>query len=66
MSNMDVDPIEEVEMVQYNTQTEPSSSSRPLVPWAVVVDDAHPFDLDAYLTGYSGKPLCSHITPSLG
>ncbi|KAH9974350.1 G protein pathway suppressor 1 [Lactifluus volemus] len=60
MSNMDVDPIDEVEMVQYSMQTEPSSS-RPLVPWAVVLDDAHPFDLDAYVTGYSGRAALDRL-----
>jgi hypothetical protein len=50
MSNMDVDPIEEVEMTYHE-----ASSSR--AQGAVVVDDAHPFDLDTYISVYSGTPL---------
>ncbi len=54
---MDVDTIEEVEMEYYGaTQTE-ASSSRAATTWTVVVDDAHPFDLDAYISGYSGMPV---------
>jgi COP9 signalosome complex subunit 1 len=55
MSSMDVDPIEEVEMEYYGaTQTE-ASSSRVAATWSIVVNDAHPFDLDAYISGYSGN-----------
>lgn len=57
MSSMDVDPVEEGEMTYYGgtqSQTEASSSR---AQWAVFVDDAHPFDLDTYISGYSGKPL---------
>ncbi|KAI0299370.1 G protein pathway suppressor 1 [Multifurca ochricompacta] len=32
-----------------------ASSSKGAAPLAVVVDDAHPFDLDAYISGYSGR-----------
>lgn len=49
---MDVDPIEEVEM-SYHGET--SSSSRG--HRAVIVDDAHPFDLETFISGYSGEPL---------
>jgi len=55
MSSMDVDLIEEVEMTYYGASQTEASSSR--AHWAVIVDDAHPFDLDAYISGYSGKPL---------
>lgn len=51
MSSMDVDPIEEVEM-SYRGET---SSSRG--HGAVIIDDAHPFDLDTFISGYSGEPL---------
>jgi hypothetical protein len=54
MSSMDVDPIEEVEMAYYGASQTEASSSR--AHWAVIVDDAHPFDLDAYISGYSGEP----------
>jgi hypothetical protein len=50
MSSMDVDPIEEVEMTYHGE----ASSSR---AHAVLVDDTHPFDLDAFISGYSGEPL---------
>ncbi|TFY75766.1 hypothetical protein EWM64_g8249 [Hericium alpestre] len=30
------------------------SSSRSAAAGTVVVDEAHPFDLDAYISGYSG------------
>jgi hypothetical protein len=65
MSNMDVDPIEEPEMVYYGASQTEASSSRLMTPWAVVVDDAHPFDLDAYISGYSGKSHCHHVKLSL-
>jgi hypothetical protein len=52
---MDVDPIEEVEMTYHGGSQTEASSSR--VHGVVIVDDAHPFDLDAYISGYSGKPL---------
>jgi len=55
MSSMDVDPIEEVEMTYYGGSQADASSSR--TQWVVIVDEAHPFDLDAYISGYSGKPL---------
>jgi hypothetical protein len=55
MSSMDVDPIEEVDMVYYGGSQTEASSSRAY--WAVIVDDRHPFDLDAYISGYSGKLL---------
>lgn len=66
MSNMDVDPIEEVEMEYYGaTQTE-ASSSRPAASWTIVVDEAHPFDLDAYISGYSGTLVSCHSTMFVG
>ena len=55
MSSMDVDPIEEDGVIYYGSgQTESYSRT----PWTVVVDNAHPFDLDTYISVYSGKPLC--------
>jgi hypothetical protein len=54
MSSMDVDPVEEVEMAYHGSQTEASSSR---AYGAVIIDDAHPFDLETYISGYSGKPL---------
>ncbi len=54
MSSMDVDPIEEVEMTYHGSQNEASSSRAQGV---ILVDDAHPFDLDTYISGYSGEPL---------
>ena len=64
MSSMDVDPlIEDVEM-EYDgaTQTE-ASSSRAAATWSIVVDEAHPFDLDAYISGYSGE--CVYCSSTL-
>jgi hypothetical protein len=55
MSSMDVDPIEEVEMAYHGGSQTEASSSR--AHGAVIVDDAHPFDLDTYISGYSGKTL---------
>jgi len=55
---MDVDPVEDAEMTYYGaSQTETSASSSSRAQWAVIVDDAHPFDLDAYISGYSGTFL---------
>ena len=45
---MDIDTYEE-EMVQ--TSTHPKTNKRAVAP----VDDAHPFDLEAYIIGYSGQ-----------
>jgi hypothetical protein len=60
---MDIDPIEEVEMAYYgSTQTEPSGRTY----WAVIVDDGHPFDLDAYIAGYSGKLLWATLMVAVG
>ena len=55
MSSMDVDPIEEVEMAYNGISQNEASSSR--TQGVIFVDDAHPFDLDAYISGYSGEPL---------
>jgi hypothetical protein len=55
MSSMDVDPIEEVEMTYHGVSQNEASSSR--TQGVILVDDAHPFDLDTYISGYSGKPL---------
>ncbi|KAN0139188.1 26S proteasome subunit RPN7 domain containing protein [Lactarius tabidus] len=62
MSSMDVDPpIEDVEMEYYGaTQTE-ASSSRAAATWSIVVDEAHPFDLDAYISGYSGRTALDRL-----
>lgn len=61
MSNMDVDAIEEVEMEYYGaTQTE-ASSSRAAASWTILVDEAHPFDLDAYISGYSGRTALDRL-----
>ena len=66
MSSMDVDPIDEVEMEYYGaTQTE-ASSSRAAPSWSIVVDDAHPFDLDAYISGYSGTHVSCYLTLFIG
>ena len=65
---MDVDPIEEVEMeTEYYgaTQTE-ASSSRVAATWSIVVDEAHPFDLDAYISGYSGMPVSCYSNLFVG
>ena len=43
---MDVDPIDSEIANQYTTQRR--RQARP-------VDDAHPFDLDAYISSYTGK-----------
>jgi hypothetical protein len=52
---MDVDPpIEDVEMEYYGATQPEASSSRAAATWSIVVDEAHPFDLDAYISGYSG------------
>ncbi|KAH9162359.1 26S proteasome subunit RPN7-domain-containing protein [Lactarius sanguifluus] len=60
MSSMDVDAIEEVEMEYYGaTQTEASSSKA--APWSIVVDEAHPFDLDAYISSYSGRTALDRL-----
>lgn len=45
---MDVDPIDSEVANQYTTQQPRRRLARP-------VDDAHPFDLDAYIAGYTGK-----------
>ncbi len=50
MSSMDMDPIEEVEMALHE-----GSSSR--TQGVILIDDAHPFDLNSYISGYSGEPL---------
>ena len=47
---MDMDPIEEVEMALHE-----GSSSR--TQGVILIDDAHPFDLNSYISGYSGEPL---------
>jgi len=55
MSSMDVDPIEEVEMTYHGVSQNEASSSR--TQGVILVDDTHPFDLDTYISGYSGEPL---------
>lgn len=59
MSSMDVDPIEEVEMTYYGGSQADASSSR--TQWVVIVDEAHPFDLDAYISGYSGRAAMDRL-----
>lgn len=64
---MDVDPIDSEIANQYTTQQPRRRLARP-------VDDAHPFDLDAYIASYTGKittnvhkdPLtgCAQVVPS--
>lgn len=51
---MDIE-IDEIEQLGYAG----SSSAKPTTgkPTIVPVDDAHPFDLDAYISGYSGTFL---------
>jgi len=59
---MDIDPVEDVEMAYYGaSQTEASASSSSRAQWAIIVDDAHPFDLDAYISGYSGRAAMDRL-----
>ena len=44
-------------MTYYGESQTEASSAR--APWAVIVDDAHPFDLEAYISGYSGRSFLS-------
>jgi COP9 signalosome complex subunit 1 len=55
---MDVDPVEEVEMAYHGSQTEASSSR---AYGAVFIDDAHPFDLETYISGYSGRAAIDRL-----
>ncbi|KAI9513524.1 26S proteasome subunit RPN7-domain-containing protein [Russula earlei] len=59
MSSMDVDPVEDVEMTYYGASQNEGSSSRG--HWAVIVDDTHPFDLDTYISGYSGRAAIDRL-----
>ncbi|KAI0252803.1 26S proteasome subunit RPN7-domain-containing protein [Lactifluus subvellereus] len=58
---MDVDPIEEDGIIHYGSAQTEALSSRTLASWAVVVDDAHPFDLDTYISGYSGRSALDRL-----
>jgi hypothetical protein len=64
MSSMDVDPIEEVEMTYHGGSQNEASSSR--AQGVILVDDAHPFDLDTYISGYSGEPLLVTCQAGIG
>ncbi|KAI0267346.1 26S proteasome subunit RPN7-domain-containing protein [Gloeopeniophorella convolvens] len=58
---MDVD-IEEADMQSFYDQVQGEVPlSKPTGPATVVVDDAHPFDLDAYISGYSGRAALDRL-----
>jgi hypothetical protein len=53
MDNMEI--YEEGDMQYSGDNSQPTSSkAAPTGPTTIVIDDAHPFDLDAYIAGYSG------------
>lgn len=56
---MDVDPIEEVEMTYHGISQNEASSSR--THGVIFVDDAHPFDLDTFISGYSGRAAMDRL-----
>lgn len=52
---MDIDDIEEIqETATAEVRTEVRSSSKR--GKVVIIDDEHPFDLDAFLSNYTGIP----------
>jgi len=60
---MEMEMIQDLDLVgvvdSVDSQPTPSTS-RPVPSVTVIVDDAHPFDLDAYIASYSGMTSIMH------
>lgn len=54
---MDIDDIEEIHELT-NAESYPEGKGTPNRGKIVVVDDDHPFDLDAFLSNYTGNDTC--------
>ncbi|KAI0319325.1 G protein pathway suppressor 1 [Amylostereum chailletii] len=57
MDNMDI--YEEMDATP--EASAPSTSKLSSAPVVVTIDDAHPFDLDAYIAGYTGRTAIDHL-----
>ncbi|KAI0060391.1 hypothetical protein BV25DRAFT_1807315 [Artomyces pyxidatus] len=58
---MDIDIAEDMEMAYALEASQAQASSSKSSHMIITVDDAHPFDLDAYISGYAGRAAIDRL-----